>query len=111
MALVTELEDDCIEDESDPLVYPSIEMSGVTLLSELQFLHNRPTKGKEKLPLFINFDGIVKRIGSVEFSLDTFQICHYVNPDYKLVLHKTPTESVDLDLDDVSTYLKVLRIA
>lgn len=111
MALVTELEDDYVEDESDPLVYPSLVMSGVSLLSELQFLHSRPRKGKDRIPLFINFDGIIKQIGSVEFSLETFQICHYVNPEYRITLHKSPANSVELDLNDLSTYLKLIKIA
>lgn len=94
---------------SDDLIYPCLVIGGITTTEELEFFINREVKTKDYLPLFIQFEDIVKRAGDLDVNLEVFQILNSVSK-YTITLHKTPTENVLLDLNDANTFIKLIKL-
>lgn len=96
---------------SDVLQFPCIVIEGIDTISELRFIAGRETKAEDCLPLYASMCGIVKQIGFIDFTLDTFQILHMLNPDYVITLHKGEDAKTVLDLDSEDTYIKLIKIS
>ena len=92
---------------SDDLVYPALELEGITMKEELDFYAER-NNGKNSIPLFIRFNGILKRFNSIEISMESFQIMKKLG--YKITLHKQSGIDVPIDLDDPLTFVNLIRL-
>lgn len=106
---IAEVDEGSSDVSSDKLVYPSIIIEGVELVEEIQFLFNYEFDASKSIPLFVKSFGVIKRIGSIELTLDAFQLIRTI-ADYKLTLMKTPTDMVNLDLNDPNTLIKLIKL-
>lgn len=109
---ITEVED--LEDEetnlSDELEYPCLVLEGVTTFTELKFLVERKNSTDTILALYVKFEDVVKKITTLDFSLETLQLLHSISKDYKLWFHMSPFNQVPLNLEDASTYIKLIKL-
>ena len=87
------------------LVYPSLEISGVVVKEELDYLASMNPKSNT-LPLFIRFGKTIKRFGDAEISLELFKIFRRLG--YSVVLHKSEDKSVTLDFSDRNTFIRLI---
>lgn len=106
---IAEVDEGGSDGSSDKLVYPSVIIEGIELTEEIQFLFNYEFDASKSIPLFVKSFGVIKRIGSIEFTLDAFQLIRMI-ADYKLTLMKTPTDKVCLDLNDPNTLIKLIKL-
>ena len=104
--------DDPEEDSnpSDELEFPCLVLEGVSTFMELKYLVERQNKTDAVLSLYVKFEDVVKKITTLDFSLDVLQLLRSISKDYKLWFHKTPFEKIELDLNDASTYIKLIKI-
>lgn len=83
---------------SDEFVYPCVLIRGIQSQEELTFFMNRRGSNDKLLPLFLDFEGYVKRIGVFEVSLNTLLVLRSVG-NYELFIVKSPDEKVQIDLN------------
>ena len=95
--------------QSDMLVYPSLVIEGVITVEELSFFARRKFNARVSLPMYVKHCGITKKIGSLDMTMDAFQGIAAI-ARYRVVLWKTPTDSVVLDLEKPDTFIKLIKL-
>ena len=96
-------------DLSDKLEYPCMVISGLATREEVEFFARQIPVTKNCLPLFIEFDGIKKKVGKYELSMEACQILRMI-ADYKVVIYRSESDMVTLDLNNEQTFINLLRI-
>lgn len=109
ITLVEEQEENSRE-ESDTLEYPCLVLEGIGTFTELKFLVERKNRTDTILPLYVKFEDVVKRVTTLDFSLEALQLLRSISHDYKLWFYKSPFEQVELDLNDATTYVKLIKL-
>lgn len=94
---------------SDDMVYPAILIDGIKSKEELNYFMSRGNDSSRSLPLYLKFDSYVKRIGSLELSLDSLLTLR-VFTGYKITLLKNEMDSTDIDINDDQTLVKFISI-
>lgn len=94
---------------SDELDYPCVLIKGIQSQEELSFFMNRGGSKEKLLPLFLDFEGYIKRIGFFEVSLNTLLVLKSIG-DYELFIIKSPSEKVQIDLNSDQVLEKFISL-
>lgn len=95
---------------SDQLEYPCIVLHGVTTVEELHFFSERYHTEESALPLFIEVEGQIKKIGFFELTLDSLLSIKCI-AHYDIYLHRKSDDVVHLDLNDPALLIKFSKIS
>lgn len=106
---VEEVEEDSA-DLSDELEYPCLVLEGVTTFNELKYFVERSNRTDTVLSLYVKFEDVIKRVTTIDFSLEVLQLLHSINKNYKLWFHMSPFNQVELNLNEASTYIKLIKL-
>lgn len=93
----------------EALLYPSVIIQGITTEEEVLYFHNKFSDSSRSVPLFIFFEGVYKRIGSFELSLDNLLVIRSV-AKYQLKLMISEAKEVNIDLDNPEALLSFIKI-
>lgn len=107
--LVSHHEEDEIAEEAAVVNYPFIELQGVTTMQELEFLAHNQKRTEMSIDLQIRFGDVMKHLGFINFDLDTMQALRFIG-GYKLTLHKNENSSIQINLDNPDTFIKLIRL-
>lgn len=94
---------------SDSLSFPCILIAGIETEEEVTFFSNRKATPFMALPLYLNFHGLVKRIGEFELSLDNLLRTRSVG-NYSIKLGRSADDFVDIDVNEPNTLLKFIKL-
>lgn len=104
-----ELSDSSDAELSDKLKFPCLVLEGIVSEEELKFLAQYKYTANTAIPLYIKFNGITKRLHSIDMTLDAFQMLGFL-ANYKITLHKTPTDSKQLCLRDAKILTQLIKL-
>lgn len=97
-------------DKSDALDYPCMLVEGMETKAELDFImKNRGFDSSNSIPLYINFNGLVKKIGRFGFDLDYIFLLRGI-AKYSFTLCKSKDEKSEIDLNDTDVLVKFIRL-
>ncbi|MEY8333063.1 hypothetical protein AALB53_08165 [Lachnospiraceae bacterium 47-T17] len=89
--------------------YPSVFLTGISTLEELNFFKNRPYSENYSLPLYSIVDGQVYKIGMLDLSLDSLLSLRVIF-NYEVVLLSDKDNSINLNLNDADTLIKFIKL-
>lgn len=95
---------------SDSLQYPCFVIDGPKTIEECEYLRNRKCNEEFSKPLFVRFEGAVKRMGLFEVSLDYIFSLLYLGSSYKIFLYKSDNICKELDLNDNTNLINLITI-
>lgn len=93
---------------SDRMEYPCLLIKGVESQEEVLFIRCH-SQGATVLPIYVDFNGYLKRIGYFALTLGNLLILHSIG-DYELTLYKSEDNVVKIDLNDPNTIEKFCSI-
>lgn len=94
---------------SDKLEYPCMVISGLATKEEIEFFTRQRKATANCLPLYLEFDGVKKKAGRYELSMEACQILRMI-ADYSVSIYRGEGDKVKLDLNDERTFVNLLRI-
>lgn len=107
-SIAEDVEDNTVQ--SDVIEYPCLILDGITTLPEMKFLVERKNVTDTILTLYVRFEDVVKRITTLDFSMEVLQLLRSISKGYRLHFLRSPSEEMELDLSDATTYIKLLKI-
>ena len=97
--------------DSKGLYYPCVVLEGVQTYQELSYLREAEDNGlygeREKLPLFVFFDGVYKEIGNFIMDLDYVLNLKFIN-NYDIKIYVDADNVSSFNLSDGNSLLKFL---
>lgn len=93
---------------SDDVKYPCIIIAGIETKEEVEFFLNRV--GKENaLPLYLNYNTYLKKIGTFEVSLDNLLLVRCIS-NYDVRIYKNNKDYLKLDLYNPEQLIKFITL-
>lgn len=93
---------------SDDVKYPCIIIAGIETKEEVEFFLNRI--GKENaLPLYLNYNTYLKKIGTFEVSLDNLLLVRCIS-NYDVRIYKNNKDYLKLDLYNPEQLIKFITL-
>lgn len=102
--------DDFIPKSSDDMKFPCIIIEGVTTEEEVLYFNSKFCDANKSLPLYIEFDGIFKKIGSFELTLDNLLVVRSIDR-YKIKLATSKEKLVDIDTESPDNLIKFITLS
>lgn len=75
-----------VENLSDEIKRPSVILTGFKTPTELEFLKGLTGNGGREVPLYVEFQGIIKELSTIELTARTMTLLNYISTDYDLTL-------------------------
>ena len=91
------------------LDYPSVFISGINTVEELDFFNKRTFDGDRALPLYAMLEGQAHKLGMLDLTLDSLLSLKSIF-NYELELHSSRDEFVSLDLCNPNTLIKFISV-
>ena len=84
---------------SESVEYPCITVQGINTEEEVNFFRNRVIKTDNTLPLYIDFNGFLKRIGDFELELNNLLAIRTIG-EYLFTIYQDKETSKILDFNN-----------
>lgn len=100
-----------IELDTFQMVYPNLQISGVSMMSEIEFFMKYKYNKDISIPLYIEYGGKVKRIGYAELTKDFLILLSKISSNtYLVTFNSAPNNSKILDCTDGKFLEQLIRL-
>ena len=103
-----DISSDINQEISDEIQYPCVIIRGVETKEEVEFFLKRINGGKA-LPLYLNFNNYVKRLGNFELSLNNLLLIRSIS-NYDLRLYKNNKDYLRINLNEPNQLIKFITL-
>lgn len=101
--------DDFIEVKHNSVKYPHVLIEGIETEEEVIYFNKKFNEKEKSLPLYLQFEGIYKCIGTFELTLDNLIVVRSI-ANYKLTLMTDENNSVPIDLNNPLNLMKFITL-
>lgn len=101
--------DDFIPESSEGMKFPCIIIEGITTEEEVLYFNSKFCDTNKSLPLYIEFDGVFKKIGTFELSLDNLLVVRSID-EYKIKLATSKEKLIEIDLESPDNLIKFITL-
>ena len=93
------------------MIYPNLQISGISMMSEVEYLMNYPCNKDISIPLYVEYNGNVKQIGYAELTKDYLILLSKISSNtYLVTFNNAPNNSKILDCTDGKFLEQLIRL-